>query len=176
MLLTRRMASRMRGPEVPVSNAANRLVVQRLTRLKPDLLLQLERYGRQSLAQAALDRWMLPVIATWGFLFVGKNGEEIIGSAQIIRCLEDGDLYMDGFYIRPEHRRRGYGKALLSAVKQYLAREGFTRLLVTISPENVAALRLYKASNFYEVDCLPEFYGGGNNRLLYAARLSLREE
>lgn len=147
------------------------LVVRRLTHLDAGMMAKLKEYGNEALGESALDEWMLPVIATCGLLFVGKVGEEIVGSAEIIRCMEDRDLYMEGFYIRNRYRRQGYGTTLLNDVKALLDREGFERLLVTLAPENEAGLRLYEATGFREIDYLPDHYGTGRHRLLLAVEL-----
>jgi ribosomal-protein-alanine N-acetyltransferase len=147
------------------------LAIRRLTHLEPAVLGDLVEYGSTALGDSALDEWMLPVIATCGLLYVGKAGEEIVGSAQIIRCLEDGDLYMDGFYIRPGFQRRGYGYALLSGVQELMAGMGYERMLVTLAPENEAGLRLYEKTGFREIDYLTDHYGPGRHRLLLAAEL-----
>jgi len=147
------------------------LAVRRLTHLDTAMLAQLTRYGRDALGDSALDAWMLPVIATCGLLFVGKSGEEIIGSAEIIRCLEEGDLYLEGFYVRPEFQRKGYGTAILTGVLEVLSRESFDRLLVTLAPENEPGRRLYEKTGFSEIDYLPDHYGPGRSRLLMAAPL-----
>ncbi|MFA6001637.1 MAG: GNAT family N-acetyltransferase [Thermoleophilia bacterium] len=147
------------------------LVIRRLTHLDTVTLSQLTRYGHEALGESALDAWMLPVIATCGLLFVGKSGEEIIGSAEIVRCLEEGDLYLEGMYIRPEYQRMGYGASLLSGVFGILSQEAFNRILVTLDPVNEAGRRLYEKSGFSEIDYLPDHYGPGRNRLLMAASL-----
>ena len=72
---------------------AGQLVVRRLTHLEPALLAALVDYGRSALGESALDEWMLPVIASCGLLYVGRLGDEIVGSAEIIRCLDGDDLY-----------------------------------------------------------------------------------
>ena len=149
----------------------DRLSVSRLQSMEAGELAALERYGREALGGAALDRWQLPVVAAFGFLFVARLKGEIAGSAQIIRCREEGDLYMDGFYLREEYRRRGLGAALLTAVLAELAAPGFERLLVTVAPENEAALRLYRRRGFAMVATLPRFYGAGADRLLLAVSL-----
>ncbi len=155
--------------------ASGELTVRRLTHLDPSVLLALVEYGRSALGESALDEWMLPVIASCGLLYAGKVGEEIVGSAEIIRCIDGGDLYMEGFYVRPRFQRQGFGTGLLTAVKDQLARENFSRLLVTLAPENEAGLRLYEKTGFKEIDYLPDHYGPGRNRLLLAAELSGKE-
>lgn len=148
------------------------LVICRLTHLDTVMLAQLTRYGREALGESALDTWMLPVIATRGLLFVGRSGEEIIGSAEIVRCLEEGDIYLEGLYIRPEYQRTGYGTSLLTGVLDVLSREAFNRILVTLDPANEAGRRLYEKTGFYEIDYLPDHYGPGRSRLLMAASLA----
>lgn len=148
------------------SKASGELVVRRLTHLDPVLIEELKEYGKEALGESALDEWMLPVIASCGLLFVGKVGEEIVGVAEILRCLEGHDLYLEGFYIRDAYRRRGYGKALLNSIKELVAKEGYERLLVTLAPENEAGLCLYQSTGFIEIDYLPDHYGKGRHRLL----------
>ncbi|MEK6536384.1 MAG: GNAT family N-acetyltransferase [Actinomycetota bacterium] len=147
---------------------AGQLVVRRLTHLEPDLLAALVDYGRSALGESALDEWMLPVIASCGLLYVGRLGEEIVGSAEIIRCLDGDDLYLEGLYIRPEFQRQGFGNGLLTAVGELLSPDEFKRLLVTVSPENEAGLRLYEKAGFREIDYLPDRFGPGRHRLLLA--------
>lgn len=148
------------------------LTVRRLEQLGPGELEALERYGREALGEAALDRWQLPVVAAFGFLFVASEAGEIAGSAQVIRCRHEGDLYMDGFYMREQCRGRGLGAALLATVLRELAALGFARLLVTVDPENKAALRLYSGRGFATAAALPKFYGAGSDRLLLAVKLA----
>ena len=145
--------------------------ISRLVELDPALLEQLAAYGSESLADAALDEWMLPVVARFGFLFVTRVAGEIAGSAQIIRCLEEGDLYMDIFYIRPAFRGRGYGSRFLAGILEQLPRERFLRLLVTVDPRNSRGMSLFEAAGFSEVDRLDDYYGYGRHRLLMAASL-----
>ena len=148
------------------------LEVSRLERLQPAQLEELESYGRESLGEAALDRWQLPVVAAFGFLFVGSLAGETVASAQVIRCRREGELYMDGLYVRERFRGRGIGGALLRGVLDQLSGPGsFRRLLVTVDPGNAAALSLYRARDFRVVDEMPQFYGPGADRLLLAAVL-----
>ncbi len=155
------------GTAMPHGN----LTACRLTSLPAPLLAEMEFLGRESLGRSAPNRWMLPVIASWGLFYVAKVDSEVIGSAQIIRCLERGDLYMDAFYIRPFYRRAGYGKAFLVELTKQLGKLGFKRLLATMDPGKRAAVRLYAGAGFDVIDNLPDYYGQGRHRFLIAASL-----
>jgi len=148
-----------------------KLEIIHLTELDADMLARLARYGRDALGESALDEWMLPVIARYGLLFVGAAGGEIVGSAEVIRCMGDGDLYLEGLYIRPEHQRMGYGTQLLEGVMKLLAGKDFIRLLVTLAPDNDAGRSLYGNAGFSELEYLPVHYGPERDRLLLAAQL-----
>ena len=88
-------------------SARTQLAVRRLSHLDLRTLEELSAYGREALGEGALDEWMLPVIATCGLLYAARSGEQTVGAAAIIRCLDGKDLYMDNFYIRPAFRGRG---------------------------------------------------------------------
>lgn len=142
-----------------------------MVKLEPVLLEQLAAYGAESLAEAALDEWLLPVVASFGYMFVARVSGEVVGSAQIIRCLGEGDLYMDIFYIRPPFRRRGYGGRLLTGICLKLSREPYSRLLATVDPHNLVGRNLYAAAGFRELERLDDYYGSGRHRLLLAKSL-----
>ncbi|MDO8736221.1 MAG: GNAT family N-acetyltransferase [Thermoleophilia bacterium] len=147
------------------------MAIRRLTHLEPATLGELVEYGRSALGDSALDEWMLPVIASCGLLYVGRVGEETVGAAEILGILDSGDIYLEGFYIRPEMQGRGHGTELMLGVIDLLAREGFKRMLVTLAPENEAGTKLYDKTGFREIDYLPDHYGAGRHRLLLAVEL-----
>lgn len=148
------------------------VAIRRLTHLEPATLGELVEYGRAALGESALDEWMLPVIASCGLLYVGRVGEETVGAAEILGILDSGDLYLEGFYIRPEMQGRGYGTRMMLGVIDLLAKEGFKRMLVTLAPENEPGMKLYDRTGFREIDYLPDHYGQGRHRMLLAVELS----
>jgi len=153
------------------SPGSHSMDIHRLTHLGPETLSLLVEHGRAALGESALDEWMLPVIASCGLIYAGKLGDEIVGAAEILGFLESSDLYLEGFYIRPEFQGRGRGAELMFGVKELLVREGFSRMLVTIDPDNKAGMKLYERTGFREVDFLSDYYGRGRNRLLLAVDL-----
>jgi len=148
------------------------MVISRVTRLEPPLLAALVESGRSDRGESARDEWMLPVIAARGMLFIARNGVEIIGAAELIRCIDPSDLYLEGFYIRPSFQKRGFGSRLLTGVMGMIAGQGFTRLLATQDPANNAASKLYEKAGFCQIDFLSDYYGAGRHRLLLAASLT----
>jgi len=165
-----------KNDSLKVSRGNDPMAIRRLTHLEPETLRLLVEYGRAALGESALDEWMLPVIASCGLLYVGRVGEEAVGAAEILGILDSGDIYLEGFYIRPEMQGRGYGTELMLGVIDLLQREGFRRMLVTLAPENEAGTRLYDKTGFREIDYLPDRYGAGRHRLLLAVELGGSED
>jgi len=61
-----------------------------------------------------------------------------------------GDVVYLG--VRPPWRRRGLGRAMIRHAMHALADEGLTELHLAVDASNVAAVRLYEAEGFGEVD------------------------
>jgi len=153
---------------------ADTLVLRRLSHLDGDTLSSLVEYGRSALGDSALDEWLLPVVAACGWLYVGVAGDETVGSAEVIRCRGEKDLYLEGFYIRPAFQGQGLGGKLLALVMAELGREGHERITATLDPDNEAAARLYQAAGFKGSSLLRGHYGPGRDRLLVSASLGRR--
>ena len=73
-------------------------------------------------------------------------------------------LYVVGFYVRPAWRGRGYGTRLLELVKAELPTLGAEGLLLTVAPDNDAALALYRRAGFVRDQFIADFYGPGEHR------------
>lgn len=70
-----------------------------------------------------------------------------------IGTLMDGkDGYIFGFVIKPEYRRRGYGRAVLSlAMLKLISEQMINTILLEVAVENERALPLYTSCGFKEV-------------------------
>lgn len=154
--------------------AVGELVIRRLTGLDAVTLEALERIGLEALGDSALDHWMLPVVARCGMLYAGVVEGEIVGGAEVLRCLQEGDLYLEGLYISPAHQGRGHGARLLTHVIEASSQAGYRRLLATVDPENEAGRRLYGKAGFRETGWLPDHYGPGRHRLGIELELDVR--
>lgn len=58
------------------------------------------------------------------------------------------ELWLEEFYVRDSHRRRGLGREFLSFLTCLQEREGICRLRLEVEPENIRAVRLYEEFGF----------------------------
>ena len=160
-------------PEPPVPG--DRLTLTRLRRPDPDLLVTLAGYDLEAFGSVGLRTYDLAVMAEAGAVYLARVGDEIVGSCQFLRVLDEpGYLYVVGFYIRPAWQGRGLGRALLEALVEVCEALGAEGLILTVAPENLKALRLYRSAGFVDEAFVPGFYGVGEDR--HVLRLRLSEE
>lgn len=62
--------------------------------------------------------------------------------------IQKGLYYLEALETRPDHRRKGYGAMLLSAVTEALKESGPFRLCCCVSKKNTASLRTHAKSGF----------------------------
>jgi ribosomal-protein-alanine N-acetyltransferase len=114
-------------------------------------------------------------MAEAGAVYLARVGDEIVGGCQFLRGLDEpGYFYVVGFYIRAEWQGRGLGRALLQALTKMCEGLGAEGLILTVAPDNVKALRLYRGAGFVDVAFVPGFYGAGEDR--HILRLRFTEE
>ena len=88
-----------------------------------------------------------------------------MGGCQLLRVLDDpGFFYVVGFYIRPQWQGRGFGRAFLLGVAAEIRAMGAEGMVLTVAPENAAAIGLYKSTGFVDESFIPDFYGEGQHR------------
>lgn len=82
-----------------------------------------------------------------GVQLVAEEGEHLLGFATLYACFDTlvagRILVMNDLYVSPSARRRGTGRALLSAAREFAHEEGYLRLDWVTARDNIAAQRLY---------------------------------
>ena len=73
--------------------------------------------------------------------------------------------------VEATHRCRGIAKALTERIIQVLADKGAQDVLLTVDPDNRAALKLYQRSNFCEIDRKEDYFGPGETRIVMQRRI-----
>jgi ribosomal protein S18 acetylase RimI-like enzyme len=132
-----------------------------------DLLRELEKYDFEAFGATGLRTYDLAVMAQAGAVLVARIGDEIVGSSQVMRVLDDPDFfYVVGFYIRPQWQGRHLGHELLRLVAEESRGLGAKGLVLTVAPTNVAALALYRSAGFVEDRFIPHFYGKNEDRYI----------
>lgn len=137
--------------------------------LIPEIIrLEKEAFG----GPAALNEWTLPMLMANGKVFVLELDGKVCAEAGLLRqWTNPPGAYLVTFCVANAKRRQGVGSFLLTKVVESLAAEGFSRLSLTVSPDNLAARSLYEGAGFKTISFLPEHYGPGEDRLLMELRL-----
>ena len=82
----------------------------------------------------------------------------------------DGELHVMTIAVRPEKRRRGFARTLLSSALSDPASEGADRLHLEVRPSNLKARALYESLGFIRTGVRRRYYGD-EDALLMTLRL-----
>ena len=130
-----------------------------------ELLVELQEYDFEAFGATGLRTYDLAVMAQAGAVLVAHIGDDIVGSCQLMRVLDEPDFfYVVGFYIRPQWRGQHLGRELLRLVAEESRALGAKGLVLTAAPSNLAALGLYESAGFVEDRFVPHFYGEKEDR------------
>jgi ribosomal protein S18 acetylase RimI-like enzyme len=153
------------------AEAAAGLVLQRVRSPDEELLAALEAYDFEAFGPTGLRTYDLAVMAEAGAVFDAWLEGDIVGGCQLMRVLDEPDFfYVVGLYIRPPWQGRHLGRELLRLVGEESRRLGAVGLLLTVAPDNVKALSLYKSAGFVEERFVPHFYGKEEDRHILRRR------
>lgn len=59
--------------------------------------------------------------------------------------------YLEGWYVEPDHRAKGIGKALIRTAEEFALEKGFTELASDVEIENKTSIQIHKKVGFKEV-------------------------
>lgn len=85
---------------------------------------------------------------------VEKDGE-IIGKVNLQLAAKLGAIF--GLGVLPEHRRKGFGRALLLMAIEKLKQASAKEIMLQVAAENANALNLYKSCGFVETSTMDYF-------------------
>ncbi len=81
--------------------------------------------------------------------FVIYDEENVIGfSPCYFNNVDEKKAYISSLTIRDGYRRSKLGSRLLTAIKQYADKKGFSTLLVSVHSDNQGSINFYKKNNF----------------------------
>lgn len=126
------------------------------------LALEEECEGADAWSRALLAEGLAGVLPTVSYLVADDEG--VVGYA-VVSCVDDvADLQRIG--VTAAHRRSGVGSQLLGEAVDLARREGMQRLLLEVREDNRAALALYAARGFVEIDRRPRYYRDGSTAIV----------
>ena len=82
-----------------------------------------------------------------GELLLAKRGDHVLGCIAL-KSLSPGTAEIKRLYVRPQARKLGVGKALVTAAIQAATELGYREIKLDTLPEMTAAIALYKSFGF----------------------------
>ncbi len=99
----------------------------------------------------------------WFCNFLADENNQVIGLVELSSrnivdgCLSSPVAYLEGLYLRPEHRGKGLGKEVIRIIIKWCMVEGFSELATDTEITNKKAQRFYESMGFEEVDRVVEY-------------------
>lgn len=119
----------------------------------------------QSLLPEPAPETLERALSGYGLLLVTVNEADApVGYAMTLPGQERA--YLAELVVAPAARREGLATALVTETVEQLQRKAVTSLSLTVSPDNDAALELYRSLGFQIVDVDPDYYESGPALLL----------
>lgn len=95
-----------------------------------------------------------------GFGEIGQRGGEVVAFSLARQVLDEAELLLVA--VRPDLRREGIGRALLTNVMDRVRARGGRTLFLEVREGNAAAVALYNSMGFAEVGRRRGYYAGAN--------------
>ena len=105
--------------------------------------------------------------------FVARSGEEVIGFAVgAVTGASPRDAWVLRLRVLPGFQRKGVGSALTRRLLTALASMGVELAFLSVSPDNIAALRLYEKLGFAMTGKKECYFGPGEDRFILCREIS----
>ena len=98
------------------------------------------------------------LLSSEGIVLVAESDDVLVAFAEVSVRVDHVEgthsapvPYLEGWYVRPDHRRQGIGRNLLLLVEQWAQASGYTELASDAEIENHLSIELHKHLGFSEV-------------------------
>lgn len=91
-------------------------------------------------------------------VYIVEEDKEIVGFIELnIRSFAEGSRnssvpYVEGWYIKPEHQGKGYGKKLMEQAESWALSLGYSELASDTEVDNELSINLHKKLGFKETE------------------------
>ena len=90
------------------------------------------------------------------FAWVCTEGQDVLAYGGMLSVLDEGQV--TNIAVHPNHRRRGLGRKVLTAMLDEAARRGLVEISLEVRASNLAAITLYEQAGFAGVGRRRGFY------------------
>jgi ribosomal-protein-alanine N-acetyltransferase len=122
-------------------------------------------------SSAVFVRQAAVVFSPW--FFVAEREGEVLGySIGALNQKHRDEGWILRLRVHDRWQGRGIGRLLLDQAVRSLAEAGAMRMLLSVSPDNIRAVRLYRNSGFSVVETVPRYFGPGEDRFIMRRELT----
>ena len=124
-----------------------------------DLSREIEGYSAAALRQ-------LLELAPEGFLVAEDHAGRLLGYAVGMIAADRTRAWLLSLAVRPEARRQGLGRELLTDLLQPLQSKAVSEIWAALDPDNDTARRLFRSTHFADVRIARDYLGQGHDRAI----------
>lgn len=96
--------------------------------------------------------------------FAVKKNDKIVSVITCSVSFEEADL--EGIVTLKEHKNKGYAKALIEHLIEFLKEKKVEKLFLEVREGNLSAINLYKKVGFNQISIRKKYYQNGENALI----------
>lgn len=96
--------------------------------------------------------------------FAVKKNDKIVSVITCSVSFEEADL--EGIVTLKEHKNKGYAKALIEHLIDFLKEKKVEKLFLEVREGNLSAINLYKKVGFNQISIRKKYYQNGENALI----------
>lgn len=100
------------------------------------------------------------------FLIAENKNREIIGYTIGIKVIATHKAWVLALAVKEEHRHNNVGRRLTESLIKLLSKYESTEIYLTVAPENIVAINLYKSIGFNILDIVDDYFGVDNKRIV----------
>ena len=126
-----------------------------------------ESFGKNG----GVDEWILKPMVRYGKVFVLKDSNRVVSIAEFIQKFNSEEVLLYGLCTRKGSRGMGYASEILRRSEEFFRKRNIGEIGLTVAPDNMAAINLYKNLNYDVVELQKDEYGRGVDRLFMKKKI-----
>lgn len=150
------------------------MIVRLVNNYDPKIIPQIVSLEQETFGHGGMNEWHLLPLIRHGRVFVSLQNQEVIGSVQYLLDWENPKrAYMYGVAMAKPWRGRGVGTSFLQETFRLLSDDGIEAIELTVSSENVGAIKVYQDKlGFNAIGFRENEYGLGEDRMVMQVLLA----